>query len=281
MRLSRVRFALIGTTFLALSGACGGRSTIDFGLPTDGTNSTGGIDGGVTGGTGGSGATSGGSGGVAGTASGGTAGIVGCGPELDQCDLCTCLDCYGYWTACKDDGGCYDIVSCAKTNGCTGLQCYLGPCQQVINDNGGPFGNSATLAQQTGQCAGQYDCCGAGGSGGTGGGTGGSPGGGGTGGGVVSCVQCIAQQCPAIQQCLFDTTCRDGAICVFQQCLGGGTPDLGCMVGCFNGDFQAAFQAFQAFQCFFTNCGSQCNGVIPGLPGGGGGGIPGFGGTGG
>jgi hypothetical protein len=50
------------------------------------------------------------------------------------------------------------------------------------------------------------------------------------------------------------------------------------MLGCFNGDFTAAFQAFQALQCFFTSCGSTCNGAIPGLPGGG---IPGFGGSGG
>jgi hypothetical protein len=94
---------------------------------------------------------------------------------------------------------------------------------------------------------------------------------------------CINQQCPAVQQCIFDQACRDGAICAFQTCLGGsgGGFDLQCMLGCFNGDFTAAFQAFQAFQCFFTNCGSQCNGAIPGLPGGGGGGIPGFGGSGG
>jgi hypothetical protein len=144
----------------------------------------------------------------------------------------------------------------------------------VIDQNGGVFGPSASMAQAVGQCAADGNCpCGSGGAGGSGGGP--SGGGGSGGGGPLACLSCINQECPAIQECLFDQTCQSGLICAFQDCLSGGSPDLGCMLGCFNGDFQAAFQAFQAVQCFFTNCAQTCGGLIPGLPGGGGPGNPG------
>jgi hypothetical protein len=136
---------------------------------------------------------------------------------------------------------------------------------------------------------------GAGGSGGfSGGGPGGGPPNGGPDGGIIGnaiqCIQCVQQSCPAISQCLIqDATCRQGVLCVFQKCAGFGGGGMGgggmggfdpqCALQCFNGDFNAALQAFNGVQCFFSNCGQTCGGLLPGL--GGGGGFPGFPGGGG
>lgn len=298
---------------LVLSAIACGRTTIDFGPIPDGGDGTGGaalLDGSAgSGGTGNVSGTSGG-GGAGGISGSGGDGGSGGDPCYDQatsdCQFCTCDACYDEWTSCDANAGCLDILACADKSGCSGIQCYLGPCQQVIDQNGGPFGNAANAAQAVGQCRSGANCpCGGGGSGGSGGGTGGSGGGtggfggfggfggsggsggsgatggsgGSGGGGPLQCITCIAQKCPAVQECLFDNACRDGAICAFQNCLGsgGGGLNLQCMLGCFNGDFSAALKAFQAFQCFFSQCGGACSGGIPGfpgLPGGGGGGTP-------
>ncbi len=270
---------LSGLFALGLVAACGGRSTIDFDVP--GAVSSGGtgnvviLGGGTGGGSGGTGNVSG---------DGGVGGNSVCDGQSSDCAACTCYLCPSEWDVCQKDGGCADIVDCANKAGCSGIDCYLGPCQSVIDQNGGPFGDSVSLAQDLAACSNNNGCgCGngSGGSGGGppgGGGSGGvvSGGGGGTGGtGPIACITCVTQECPAVQECLFDQACRDGAICAVQTCLaGGGQPSISCMLGCFNGDFQAAFSAFQAFQCFFTNCGQKCGGLIPGLPGGGGGGLP-------
>ncbi|MBK7580050.1 MAG: hypothetical protein IPI67_07560 [Myxococcales bacterium] len=279
---SRTRFGLFASLTLGFV-ACGGRSTIDFGLDPGpaGGGGSGGFGGtGVVGGSGGisgdGGAPGGGAGGVAGEAGapgGGASGAGGggfCEDPGSPCEICTCDNCPDELKACADNGGCMPILACAQNAGCSGAQC-LGPCGPVINQNGGPLGKSANLAQQVGQCRAQAKCdCGAGGSGGTGGGGGtGTGGGGGT--GPLACIGCVAQKCPSVQQCVLDQKCRDGAICAMQKCLsgGGGGPNLQCMIQCFNGDFGAAFQAFQGIQCFLTSCGQTCGGVIPGLPGGG------------
>lgn len=273
-------FASLTLVFIA----CGGRSTIDYGLD-DGSSTTGGV--GATGGSGGGGG-SGGTGAISGgggTPSGGGVSGGGTGggglcedPGGSPCELCTCSNCYDELEKCDDDGGCMEILACADKTGCSGVQCYLGECKDVIDQNGGPFGGPTAIAQGVVQCRGAKKCpCGGGtGGAGGGGGSGGSGASGGSGGGSggtgpVACVTCIAQKCPAVQQCLFDTKCRDGVICATQKCTsgGGGQPNLQCMLGCFNGDFQAALAAFQSLQCFFTSCGQTCGGLIPGLPSGG------------
>ena len=287
---SRSRVGLFASLTLVFV-ACGGRSTIDFGLdPGSTSGGSGGSSGtGTTGGNGGSsggtGAVSGG-GGMAGAAGfGGVAGAGGGGlcadPGGSPCEVCTCDNCYDQLSECDSDGGCMQILGCADKTGCKGMQCYMGPCKAVIDQNGGPMGAAAAKAQQVGQCRGANKCpCGGGGSGGSGGSGGGPSGGGGSGGtGPLACVSCISQNCPSVQQCVLDKPCRDGVICAMQKCTsGGGTPNLQCMLGCFNGDLKAAMSVLQSLQCFFGKCGQTCGGLIPGLPGGGGGGLPGGGG---
>lgn len=150
-----------------------------------------------------------------------------------------------------------------------GVGCLLAACGGSEFDSAG-----------TGGAGGGTGATGGGGSGGSGGSGGGPSGGGGSGGtGPLACVSCISQNCPSVQQCVLDKPCRDGVICAMQKCTsGGGTPNLQCMLGCFNGDLKAAMSALQSLQCFFGKCGQTCGGLIPGLPGGGGGGLPGGGG---
>lgn len=288
---SRSRSGLFASLVLVFV-ACGGRSTIDFGLDTNaaGSAGTGAVSGGGGSTVGGSGGVSGDGGAPGGGVSGGGAGggsNVCSNPGGSPCEMCTCGNCLEELTDCDQDGGCLDILGCAWSTGCKGVQCYTGPCKGVIDQNGGPLGKSVGLAQAVGQCQNANSCpcnVGTGGTGGTGsGGAGGSGTGGGGGTGPIACIGCIVQKCPSVQECLFDQACRNGTICAVQNCLagGGGGPNLQCMLQCFNGDFQAAFKAFQSLQCFFTNCGQTCGGLIPGLPGGGlpGGGLPGGGGN--
>jgi hypothetical protein len=277
------RAAILGLTMGGLGGACS-RTQIQFDPLEAETGGSTGIDGGS--GSGGFGGSVGGSSGASGMAgipsSGGSGGATSCLSQASsECAVCTCDACLTDWELCMADPGCDAILACADAAGCTGVDCYLGPCNQVIDQNGGPFGDPANLAQNVGQCREDSGCpCddGAGGSGGAGGfggfgGASGSSGGGGTGGsGPLACFTCITQKCPAVGQCLLDNACRDGVICTFQQCLGGGSglPNFPCLLGCFNGDFQAAINAFQALQCFFSQCATPCQGAIPGLPGFGG-----------
>jgi hypothetical protein len=62
---------------------------------------------------------------------------------------------------------------------------------------------------------------------------------------------------------------------------GAGGLNFGCLLGCFNNDVGAAFQAIQAFQCITQTCGMQCAGGLggPGGTGGAGTGGKGAGGT--
>ncbi len=145
--------------------------------------------------------------------------------------------------------------------------------------SGGIMTGGAGGTVSTGGTAGVGGVAGAGATGGVAG-AGATGGNGGSGGsGPLACFQCIQNKCPQIQQCIMDQACRQGAICAVQGCLsGGGTGgiDFQCVAQCFNGNFQAALQAFQGIQCVFTSCSSQCPNGIPGLPGGGGG-LPGGG----
>jgi hypothetical protein len=279
------RAAVFGLALGGLGSACS-RTQIEFDPLGDETGGGSGLDGGGgLGGSGGSGGSLGGSGGAGGNPAGGSAGVGGissCQSQANsECELCTCDACLTDWEQCQLDSGCAAILDCANATACTGVSCYLGPCNQVIDQNGGPFGDSANLAQNVGNCRDDAGCpCGTGGTGGSGGfgGMGGAAGSGGAGGtGPLACFTCITQKCPEVGQCLFDDACRDGVICALQQCLGSGSglPNFPCLLGCFNGDFQAAINAFQALQCFFSQCSTACQGSIPGLPGvGGSGGSP-------
>jgi hypothetical protein len=86
------------------------------------------------------------------------------------------------------------------------------------------------------------------------------------GGNPIDCLTCIAQNCPQAIQCIQNPNCLQGSICTVQNCLVGGTPDLGCALNCFNGDIGAALLALQSLQCMFQTCGQQCGGLLGGPP---------------
>ncbi|PCC68212.1 hypothetical protein SAMN02745121_08920 [Nannocystis exedens] len=69
----------------------------------------------------------------------------------DTCTVCACLECYDEYTACRDDAGCQTIRDCIQEFGCRGIDC-LGPCGDVIQRNGGPFGPAGTKAQALSTC---------------------------------------------------------------------------------------------------------------------------------
>jgi hypothetical protein len=101
------------------------------------------------------------------------------------------------------------------------------------------------------------------------GGEGGEGGQGGEGGSVppppnpIDCIACVALECPETVACLTDAACVQGLVCTLTQCLAGGEPDLVCVAGCFDGDFEAAFQAIQALTCVLGTCGDVCGGFLP------------------
>ncbi|WAS96455.1 hypothetical protein [Nannocystis punicea] len=69
----------------------------------------------------------------------------------DPCGECACMECHDEMQACQEDPGCRAIRDCGKETGCSGIAC-LGPCGDVIQRNGGPFGPSGMLAQNIGTC---------------------------------------------------------------------------------------------------------------------------------
>lgn len=134
---------------------------------------------------------------------------------------------------------------------------------------GGAGGSTSSTASTSGTTSGE------GGNGGSSTGEGGasssSSGTGQGGGGInpIDCIGCIAQDCPDVLACIQDPACGQGLLCTVSQCLGGGQPDLMCVLGCFDGDFGAATQAVQALGCVIGTCGDACGGAFPGFPGGG------------
>jgi hypothetical protein len=98
------------------------------------------------------------------------------------------------------------------------------------------------------------------GSGGTGMTTGGSTGFPGLDGGAAECLNCVTMNCPQAQACLTDPACIQGSICAATTCVqnqdaGDG---LTCWLGCFDGGAESALNAFSAFSCLLTNCGTGC-----------------------
>lgn len=113
---------------------------------------------------------------------------------------------------------------------------------------------------------------------GGGGDSGGFPGGDGPAGEVIQCMSCVQSECPELMECLTDAECRDGLMCIAQDCLGGGGGggfDPMCMMGCFGGNIGAAMGVFQGFQCAMNEC--PCDSLLDlaGGLGGDGGGFPG------
>lgn len=69
----------------------------------------------------------------------------------DPCGVCACNECLEELQACNEDAGCTAIRECAQEAGCGGIDC-LGPCGDIIQMNGGPFGPSGMKAQAIGTC---------------------------------------------------------------------------------------------------------------------------------
>ncbi len=223
--------------------------------------------------------------------SGGFGGGTGgwCGFPVDRCEDCHCFYCEDQVYACRNNEGCSAIRDCERANNCSGPMCVFGVCFGVVNQWGGPGSEAARLALSLDGCAngqcrdqcngptgvgggpGQGGGPGFGGGPGQGGGPGfgGGPGQGGTGGAggaVGECLDCLASDCPAGQQCFSNPACVSGSICTLQNCINGGGPNIPCAIGCFNGDIQTAQQAFPLVQCAGNQCAGSCTGVLGGPP---------------
>ena len=81
------------------------------------------------------------------------------------------------------------------------------------------------------------------------------------------CPGCIRDRCGAgINACFNNPACVNGLFCTLQMCAGGLLGDSGfsptniaCVLGCFNGDQNLAFQALASFTCLTMTCGGACN----------------------
>lgn len=82
---------------------------------------------------------------------------------------------------------------------------------------------------------------------------------------IATCADCAQQHCSnQINNCFNNAACTSGVVCAFTKCFSGGQPSFGCLIGCFNGNFGAMFQAIGAFQCVINQCGQDCAGVVGG-----------------
>jgi hypothetical protein len=144
---------------------------------------------------------------------------------------------------------------------------------RTLTSSPGDGGNALDGSSTSSSSGGGIDVgagSGVGGTGAQGGGaTGGSgPGSGGSGGGPPDpqeCILCLFSECPEGLDCITDPVCGAGLICTFTNCLsGGGTPDIGCVIDCFDGDLNAALQAFEAITCVFGSCAEECGGFLDG-----------------
>jgi hypothetical protein len=74
-----------------------------------------------------------------------------------------------------------------------------------------------------------------------------------------ACASCVRDKCGTqVNDCVNSDVCRNGLVCTFMTCIGTGTPDLNCVLGCFNGDTAAAFAAIGALMCINMSCGTTC-----------------------
>lgn len=161
--------------------------------------------------------------------------------------------------------------SVALTLACGGRSFELAPLEQAGGGGGlggsdGGTGGVGLSSSGGGAVGGSFggESSGGFGGGGAAGGEGGE-GGGGPPPNPIDCLSCVAFQCPEALECVQNPACGEGLLCAVTDCLGGGSPDPICFLGCFGGDPDAALQAFQAFSCVTSTCGDACGGLIPGF----------------
>ncbi|MCA9619792.1 MAG: hypothetical protein KC731_12285 [Myxococcales bacterium] len=139
---------------------------------------------------------------------------------------------------------------------CGGRNLEAGPEPTVIYvDGDGGEGGAAGVGGAGGDAAGGFG----------GFGEGGTAEGGAGGGGImpIECISCIATECPSAIDCITNPACVQGIVCAVGNCLNGGQPDIMCLLGCFDGDLDAALAAVDALTCIGGNCGDYCGDLLP------------------
>jgi hypothetical protein len=250
------------------------RTQIEFDpLGADGDSGLGGLSGGAgLSGSGGVGGADGGGAGSGGVITGGASGATAAAQATNDCQLCTCDSCRRVGRV-RAMPGCRAILDYADQNGCSGADCYLGPCNEVIDQNGGPSVTQRT-ARDVRQCRDRQAArCG------------------GTrrhrrswrhrrvearAGAVrwqrrrsAHVLQLRHANCPEVTQCC---STRPAATAFYASKV----PRWRLRCRTFGVSWAASAatsrpgEAFQALQCFFSQCSTACQGAIPGLPGFGG-----------
>jgi hypothetical protein len=81
------------------------------------------------------------------------------GQGQDACGQCLLRACSPPLSQCLQDFGCIAILSCMQSNGCQAFECYSDAyCRGVIDQWGGPAGQSMNELLQTFSCAVQAGC---------------------------------------------------------------------------------------------------------------------------
>jgi hypothetical protein len=89
---------------------------------------------------------------------------------------------------------------------------------------------------------------------------------------IPECIMCLTQTCgTTLLTCVTSSGCIAALQCAATTCLTGGTPDLGCIEGCTNGDATTQQQLLSVIACVIGNC-PTCTSVLTSLGGGIGGG---------
>lgn len=70
----------------------------------------------------------------------------------NPCEQCACNMCLDPLYACQQDAGCVAMRDCAEMSGCQGAEACYSACMGVIDQYGGPFGDSAALALALSDC---------------------------------------------------------------------------------------------------------------------------------
>lgn len=78
---------------------------------------------------------------------------------LDACENCLCTECFEQFSQCRAEDGCAAIYQCISDANCIGLDCYTtGVCREVVEANGGIYGQAALDALAVFGCAEQAAC---------------------------------------------------------------------------------------------------------------------------
>jgi len=81
------------------------------------------------------------------------------GQPQDACGPCLLRACAAPLTECLQDFGCIAILSCVQSRGCEAFECYSDQfCKGVIDQWGGPAGESMSTILQTFSCAVKSGC---------------------------------------------------------------------------------------------------------------------------